>query len=308
MLTDETLIPRHLLINSVLSYLDLYSVFKFSYTSKVCQKVVYQEIPKTRWRVINLSGSQITDDQLCAFLKHINAKENTSSLSLVGCVNIHGPGLTPLHGSMVMEDIDLRVCGSLPLLGEHGKFHGPSGLMEECISQMLFSMLPLQRDLKEGRKQLALRRVAIRPEFQIISRRFHNHSDVFRRFFQYHHSLKRFLPPMDPQRCTSKICRLCYVEPYKTDAVTCTVCLKHYCIACAMPPTCSECAKQKCQWCSNVMECGGCNKQSCASHGYECCGGCDKAFCQDCHEDELEFCVVCNEYYCTDECHRRAHR
>ena len=91
--TDESLLllPRHIIINSVLSCLDLCDLIRFSCSSKECREAVFQEVPKERWRAINLAGNKIiTDDQLCAFLKNINAKENTRTLSLVGCVRVKG--------------------------------------------------------------------------------------------------------------------------------------------------------------------------------------------------------------------------
>lgn len=286
-------LPRHIIINSVLSYLDLYDLVRFSCSSAEYQKAVFEEIPKKRWNVINLSGNKtITDDQLRVFLTNINAKENTQKLSLVGCVNIRGPGLEPLRGSRVLEDIDLRVRGSLPLKGADGKLYGPSGLNEECVSSLLFSMLPLQTENAWARgSEVALRRVAIRPTYNMYC--------SFPRFYEYHHSLK---PP------GMNSCRLCFLQTDKSEeTLRCSMCNKQYCIDCAMPPTCSKCTKQMCQWCSNVVECAGCNKRSCASHGYESCGGCENVFCQDCQDNALETCVVCNEYYCTEACHRRAH-
>ena len=74
MLLDESALPHDLLVDSVLSYLDLYSLIKFSGTSKSCQKIVYNDIPKERFATISLSSNQnITDDQLHAFLDNINA-------------------------------------------------------------------------------------------------------------------------------------------------------------------------------------------------------------------------------------------
>jgi len=143
MLLDESSLPHDILVDSVLSYLDLYSLIKFSGTSKTCQKIVYNDIPKNRFATINLSGNQnITDDQLHAFLDNINANQNTRVLSLVGCTKITGTGLVPLSGSSVLEDIDLRVLGSLPLQGDSACLLGSTGLDEECVGDILNSMLP----------------------------------------------------------------------------------------------------------------------------------------------------------------------
>mmetsp|Transcript_19530 Transcript_19530/g.35415 ORF Transcript_19530/g.35415 Transcript_19530/m.35415 type:complete len:322 (+) Transcript_19530:174-1139(+) len=321
MLTVESTLPRHILVNSVLSYLDLSTLIKFSCCSPQCQTIVFQEMPKTSWNEITLSGNlTITDDQLCVFLRNIRAKENTRILSLVGCVNIKGPGLEPLYGSDVLENIDLRILGSLPLTGELGTMCGPSGLMDDCVARILFSMLPLsQREWEEPgiwyakatkRPKISLRRVAIRPLKPTVGMSIH-YSPILRNFFTCHGFLiGRSATPIAPLTCPPNACSLCFIEiDYQQEGIFCPTCNKNYCKSCAMSPKCAECSKRKCQWCSNVVQCAGgrCGKRSCASHGYECCGGCDNVFCLDCQDYELEFCVVCNEFYCSEECHRGAH-
>jgi hypothetical protein len=185
MLLDESSLPHDILIDSVLSYLDLYSLIKFSGTSKSCRKIVYNDIPKDRFAKINLNGNQnITDDQLHAFLDNINANQNTRVLSLVGCTKITGTGLVPLSGSSVLEDIDLRVL-ALPLQGDSACLLGSTGLDEECVGDILNSMLPnkgwwndgdselcssvarepcgCNTPVKQPVRRIALRRVSIRP-------------------------------------------------------------------------------------------------------------------------------------------------
>ena len=268
----------------------------------------------TIWEKIDLSGKTIDDFQLQAFLSHINAKNKTKWLSLAGCLNVDGRGLAPLRGSTVLENIDLRVRGSLPLSkGTLGFRFGESGLREDYVANILFSMLPEEQDLgawlSEG-KQMQLRRVAIRPmqfeEYNPALNR-ERYNPALRCFFQYHDTSRRFLPPLDPRNCTNNFCDLCFVQTCKSEEISCPKCNKHYCFECAMPPMCMECPRVLCQWCSNVVECAGCKKKSCAMHGYECCGGCDKVFCQECDESNLEHCMVCNEFYCTTECHRGVH-
>ena len=118
----------------------------------------------------------------------------------------------------------------------------------------------------------------------------------------------KFLTDREPWTMNPNSCYVCFVHACdENESISCEQCNRHFCNACAMPPSCSECTKVRCQWCTNVVSCGRCNKQSCASHGYESCGGCDKVYCVDCH-DELENCLVCNEYYCSEACHQRVHQ
>jgi hypothetical protein len=116
MLTDESSLPRHVLVDTVLAYLDTYALIRFSCTSRACWDVVHRDVSKSRWREVDLSGNRrINDEQLRAFLTNIDARTNTKVLSIVGCMNVNGTGLESLRGSTIMEDIDLRVMGSLPL-------------------------------------------------------------------------------------------------------------------------------------------------------------------------------------------------
>ncbi|KAL3810765.1 hypothetical protein ACHAXA_001590 [Cyclostephanos tholiformis] len=320
MLTDESTLPRHVLVNSVLAYIDLCSLIKFSCTSKACRDVVFLNVPKARWRRIDLSGnSRITDEQLRVFLENIDARTTTRILSLVGCPNVNGTGLEPLRGSIVMEDIDLRVRGSLPLVGDLGKLRGPSGLREDCVAEILRSMLPILPG-----QPVALRRVAIRPAirphlFDNAVRPLHMflgdelqeqrppshdtprhlyYGPAICRFLRLHDSFRKSLSPSDPRYCDDgpDSCSLCGVA----GAVLCdSSCNGRFCTACALPQDCPECDKRKCQWCSTIVMCASCGKRSCASHGYEGCGGCGVIFCQDCHVDKLDFSIVRNEYCCS---------
>jgi len=331
MLLDESALPHDLLVDSVLSYLDLYSLIKFSGTSKTCQKIIYNDIPKKRWAKINFNGNQnITDDQLHAFLDNINANQNTKVLSLVGCTKITGSGLVPLSGSSVLEDIDLRVLGSLPLQGDSACLLGSTGLDEECVGAILNSMLPnkgwwndgdleqcssvavrepcgCDTPVKQPQRRIALRRVSIRPCAITLGAAVPigrgTYAPNLQQFFRHH----KFLTDREPWAQNPNSCYVCFVHACdENESISCEQCNRHFCNACAMPPSCSECTKLRCQWCTNVVSCGRCNKQSCASHGYESCGGCDKVYCVDCH-DELENCLVCNEYYCSEACHQGAH-
>ena len=304
MLTDESSLPRHVLVNSVLAHLDLYSLIKFTCTSKACMDVVYRDVPKSRWRMVDLSGNRrITDEQLRTFLMNIDARDNTRVLSLAGCASVNGTGLDPLRGSTVMEDIDLRVLGTLPHSGESGKMCGPSGLSENCVAGILDSMLPPHSGM-----HFALRRVAIRPRSMgpTLPRipRYHNYGPATSNFLRQHDSLQRSLPPPpDPRNRPDDVpsgpsCSLCGVSG--AVFVCCgSSCGESFCDACAMPRDCHECDKRKCQWCSTLVDCGSCGRRSCASHGYEGCGGCGAVYCRDCHVDRLDFSIVRNEYYCS---------
>ncbi|KAL7461943.1 hypothetical protein ACHAXS_002352 [Conticribra weissflogii] len=155
-LLNESLLPRDILLNSILPHLDLQALVNLSSASKLCHRLVFLETPPTRWSKIRFlrdrtpsdgtHGStkrsdgarrthtcKITDEQLKAFLTRVNARENTREISLWGCDTIRGGGLTPLSGSRVLETIDLRVTGA----------KNEANIDYSAVVALLGTMLPL---------------------------------------------------------------------------------------------------------------------------------------------------------------------
>ena len=221
----------------------------------------------------------ITDNQLSALLVKINAKENTRSISLIGCRDITGRGLVPLSGSRVLENIDLRVRGSLPLTGDLGKKDGPMGIDEVFVTRILYSMLP-----SDEYHPFALRRVVFRHGFFL--------RPILFGFFQYFDCWKKIQEtrstscckcnrlfadvcnrrcchctefPCFDDKCSNEMvsCSLCLdtcCSMKKDEYILCSICDEYYCEPCAMPLVCTDCKVKKCQWCSNIVKCVGCNK------------------------------------------------
>ena len=342
-LLTEAFVPQHILVDSILAYLDLHSLVVFSGCSRICHDVVFKQTPKDRWETIYLCGGKpcsIDDAQLSAFLRNINAVENTKVLSLVGCPSLTGRGIEPLTGSTVLEDIDLRMRGTFPLKGELAKRQGDSSFNKHSsfITRVLRTMLPLTAS--EDIAPFKLRRVVLpratksdgcwnlyyffkhlkscKKSFanQLISKHCNKQSTCLdtcggKEFGTCSKCMEVFCftCSFDQNYVKCSLCEELQCPSCKEGQnIKCVVCEKSWCNACAMPPKCSMCNVQKCQWCSNVYECGGCGKQSCANHGAECCNGCDTNYCSDCQDDHVEFCIVCNEHYCSDNnCHDRMH-
>ena len=341
-LLTEAFLPRHILVDYIFAYLDLHSLVVLSGCSRTLHTVVFKQTPKDRWEVIHLCGGRhcsINDEQLSTFLRNIDAVVNTRVLSLVGCPSLTGHGIEPLTGSSVLEDIDLRVSGSLPLTGQLGKRQGETSIDDLFVTRVLRTMIPISAG--ENIAPFALRRAAFRPK---IIASVESYDSEIVRFSSYFDSCKRnFAVQSEAKYCSKQgdcfdtsgknvhgkcskcmdiFCLLCcsgkeFVKCSlcrellcptctKGRSIKCVICDSSYCNSCAMPPKCSMCEVHKCQWCSNIYECGGCGKQSCANHGAESCMGCDKSYCNDCQE-ALEFCIVCNEYYCSDSCHDQMH-
>lgn len=333
-------LPGDILQESVLPFVDLYSLVRFSGCSKQCSKTVFDDSP-SRWREIQFCNGvtpcKINDNQLRTFLRKAQAQSYTHKLSLIGCPNITGEGLGPLQRSKVLEDIDLRVVGTLPMKREQNEQYGLTCLDERCVFVVLTSILA---ELREScREIMVLRRIAIRTQLLPIDMSSHIktvHSEREKFWSKWKPSsclnckaVKSDEWPQQSQFCSAPhcenvwwcptcrsdaspykrctICRSDYCKQCTPQLMKCLVCEHNYCKACAMPPSCPECQVPKCQWCSNLTKCNACNKECCASHGFESCATCDQIFCSECTDDELIFCVVCNLHYCSLDCHSKVH-
>ena len=60
-------------------------------------------------------ASRLTDDDLDAILKCIDAKNDLKRLNLTHCFSIAGQGLEPLRGSVVLEKLDLGLVRQMQL-------------------------------------------------------------------------------------------------------------------------------------------------------------------------------------------------
>jgi len=73
-------------------------------------------VPATQWDILDFEdvekelANKLTDDDISAVLKCINAHDMLKRLKLCGCINITGIGLNPLQGSTVLEQIDVSLA------------------------------------------------------------------------------------------------------------------------------------------------------------------------------------------------------
>ena len=54
---------------------------------------------------------KLRDGDICGILRMVHAEQNLKQLSLAHCVGIQGHCLSPLRGSVVLEEVDLSLCG-----------------------------------------------------------------------------------------------------------------------------------------------------------------------------------------------------
>ncbi|KAL7538242.1 hypothetical protein ACHAXR_008386 [Thalassiosira sp. AJA248-18] len=61
------------------------------------------------WDVDKSVRNKLTDGDVCGILVCINARNNLKILRFPQCIRIRGDGLSPLRGSLVLEEIDLNM-------------------------------------------------------------------------------------------------------------------------------------------------------------------------------------------------------
>ena len=72
-------------------------------------------ISASQWDILDFEDIErelaniLTDDNIYAVLKCINAQDVLKRLKLCGCINITGVGLQPLLGSTTLEQIDISL-------------------------------------------------------------------------------------------------------------------------------------------------------------------------------------------------------
>ncbi|KAL7452841.1 hypothetical protein ACHAWC_007342 [Mediolabrus comicus] len=209
-------------------------------------------------------AKKLSDDDINALLRCIDAVRKVKKLRLTNCMNISGTGLEPLRGSDVIERIDLRINAwdrrSEPAISCDDTLP----LLESIIEDEGCSLLHLQLPRK-WRK--ALGRAG---------------SDFYHFLLQY----KAFLE--DPRWINP--CFECFEEieedtiivkwsesttdhsHYGIQVNRCSKCFKskHYCSECVDGDenefkVCSECDEVYCSECSVVISCSYCGAAHCGS-------------------------------------------
>jgi len=234
-------------------------------------------VSATQWDILDFEdiekelANKLTDDDISAVLKCINAHDMLKRLKLCGCINIKGHGLKPLRDSVVVEQIDIS------LVGKHGK-------RESCSESMISAneVVPIIDNIISTGYSL---------KYIQFPKKWCYHGHCSRREEEEQSSIARLKSRFDRHldaldlRCeecnddeplTARNMEICYdcLEPICNECmwddkrVYCDRCEKHYCSNCA---SCYECGNHKCNKCT----CSGCG-------GLKECNKCGKSCCEDC--------------------------
>ena len=322
---------------SLLTCMDIPSLVKLSVCSKSMAESVYSR--SYLWERIDLSTISysrrplLTDRSLHRLLDAVNAKEVTKALSLSHCHKIQGYGLEPLRGSVVLEELDLRVK---QWLGLDVAPDGTTGLDDGFVSNLLGTMMPIARPTSSNQRSATLSRLfTVRFNSQkkpptldgvATARRiqdcFHSHGQVKKFLEQFDGSLKDrlWIDRVPCGRCDAALVEKIPSEQLEANDASALRCFECKAVSCGQsgcPPTkrcqrcfadlccvgvekCEQCRKVSCANCIETRACEGCKRTLCTD--FDCglleCGHCEKSFCCDCKP--MSYCETCGDDYCPD--------
>jgi hypothetical protein len=332
-------IPEEIMKHMV-SFCDLPSLVLLAATCQPYQRLVFRECPSL-WEDIDFGkvpqAARLTDTALNALLTNVNARNVTTSLSLMGCTNVRGQGLEPLRNSQKLEIIELRKTR------EEWKTVGETGLDDAYVTGILRSMAPINEALPGEDGCIGLKHVKIRRQ-----RESDNHYQSF------NVTISDFLSALNgaiaqqvrEQRITCKGCLQTLAERIPLDdfhwkAPTCfcskckiiscsedncevvndcLICMEQFCGACRFVTSCDICGNFFCDECRYM---GFCSSEQCRGNFYcaecrltmfcelcdakswceECrlvtsCEGCKKQICEECRS--VKVCALCGCNYCSE--------
>ena len=264
-------------------------------------------VSATQWDTLDFEdvekelANKLTDDDIYAVLKCINAHDVLKRLKLCGCVNIEGHGLNPLRGSIVLEQIDISI------VGKHEK---PKIKPEPKIS--VVAVVPVLDSIIAS-DNCSLKHIQFPKKWYLhgyitTRREEEEQSSIARlksRFDRHLNALDlRCGKCNDDRPLTLRNMKICYD------------CLVPICIRCRTwerCTTCDRCEKYHCSnCCASCYQCGNhkCNKCICSGcGGLEECDKCGKRCCEDClpackwrQQAPNDECYGCSNNICCCSC------
>jgi hypothetical protein len=292
-------------------------------------------VSSTQWETLDFEdiekylATKLVDADIFAVLRSINAKDLLRKLKLTGCVNIIGGGLMPLTGSIVLEQIDLRLTK---------KHEDPYALQKLIVSHEI--VLPILESILAA-PGCVLKHITFPLKWLRFPEEWARMLDEFGERYNQQLNNRRFscaecnenmegeewiTTDGSSSRFQEKVCYDC-LRPFCSDCGPgfvsfCTSCNKHYCRDCSTVTECRECDGSWCKDCNGGMkDCEGCALPTCAyclntcdccnlaaCHscfmGGKCCvEGCSRANCDACYDGEkynVNYCGDCCGYFCLD--------
>jgi len=273
-------------------------------------------------------ANKLTDDDIYAILKSINAHDVLKKLKLCGCINITGIGLNPLQGSVVLEQIDLSLVRkyeeprikSIPKISHETVMPILDSIVSENGCSLKHIVFPHIWRVGERRESVESFQRRYNAMFRMKSNSC-SHCNANMRDHEYWMSgnvhcnvcydcLKPFCEEcVDELGLENGILTYCHYceKDFCQDCVPRVQCAERYChekICSGCAETCHVCEERKCANC--LFYCENCKRYHCAgcSSYYGSCEGigCIKAHCGECYdgkECDVKPCEECDTFYCS---------
>jgi len=241
-------------------------------------------------------ASRLTDDDLAAILKCIDAKTNLKRLILTHCFNIVGQGLSPLRGSVVLEKLDLGLVRQM----EVPQAFNDVQLSEEAVYDILNGILSVEGNTfkrlhiplawsndNNGKPRPSERLSSLFNDMQTSS--FMNAKNLCA-YFGFDNS-KSLIEQFDNDDVDKDEIDSCFGCNEHGDFVICNICNEVKCYGCGEVCTCTgeECNNITCDdcrgdenvvvvnncvnWCDNEWcdaRCGDCRFRECCDGTLDC--------------------------------------
>ena len=278
----------------IVPFCDMPSLVLFAATSTSNRRFVFQECPFL-WTTIDFGkinqrqAARLTDECLNSLLSNVNARRNTTSLSLMRCTSVQGTGLAPLMFSRHLEQIELRKSrNEIETFGE-------TGLNDAFVVAVLSTMAPMNESLARQGGSSGLKIVKIRKQ--------HDSPTFVESFAE---PIRDFLfdwiaansSQVKEQQVVCKDCSGALVDriPEQNFAWKASTCF------------CNKCKSFFCGEgrCENSIGCDMCMDQFCGHCAFvACCDLCTNFFCDDCRPTGFCDSEQCRGCYCV-ECRETA--
>jgi hypothetical protein len=203
-------------------------------------------------------AERLSDDDMNAILRCIDAVHKLKILKLTNCINITGVGLEPLRGSRIIAKIDMS------LVGEH---KSPLLNPEPPISRDV--VLPILDSILDGEGS-ALKQIQFPKKWRILNNRFHPSNQDFYRFIRRFNEIMESHGAIRCPDCNGEVGYRGFCEVSVSQTSTCFACSKQECNDCESTRglegtllICSTCEKCYCSDCSTMYVCRHCQHDFC---------------------------------------------
>ena len=193
-------------------------------------------------------ANRLSDDDMSAVLQCINAQDVLKKLKLTGCTNITGRGLSPLRGSVVLEQIDLSLIKKTEDIDNY--IYGSSVIDHSMSKDVVLSIL-----------DSIISSIGCSLKYILLPCNWRTDDQLQ----QFANRYNQHLNGVNCSKCTKSIRSNQRIQWYnlidKYHYNTCYSCLKHYCRDCSTSVTnhkgslncCTSCRKEYCLDCDSGM-------------------------------------------------------